>query len=229
MLKTPKKNQLSRDQPDHKITGILDTGFTSEEMRMLYSLKDPFHIQRFLYELPYHHANTAWSPRRVLREKTAHCLEGAIFAAAALRINGFPPLIIDFEATRDSDHVLAAYQIDGCWGAIAKSNFSGLRYREPVYKSLRELAMSYFDDYFNLLGERTLRRYSAPVNLKRFDRMNWMTTEKPIWSIAELLTKIHHYPLISKSQIEHLHRVDEHSLRAGLLGHSVKNPRLQSG
>jgi hypothetical protein len=197
-------------------------GFTPEELRNLRRLKDPYGIQRFLYDLPYHLADTAWSPRRILREKTAHCLEGAIFAAAALRANGYPPLIIDFEAKRDTDHVLAVYQIDGCWGAIAKSNFTGLRYREPVYRSLRELALSYFEDYFNMLGERTLRRYSTQVNLKSFDHLDWMTTEKPVWFIAEYLAKIHHFPLISTSQIKRLHRVDERSLRAGLLGHSVK-------
>ncbi len=197
--------------------------FTQEELRSLRRLKDPHGIQRFLYDLPYHHADTAWSPRRVLREKTAHCLEGAIFAAAALRANGYPPLIIDFEAKRDTDHVLAVYQVDGCWGAIAKSNFTGLRYREPVYRSLRELAISYFEDYFNLLGERTLRRYSAQVNLKRFDHLDWMTTSKPVWFIAEYLTKIHHFPLISRTQINRLHRVDQHSFRAGLLGHSEKS------
>ncbi|MDA4130957.1 MAG: hypothetical protein OK457_09320 [Thaumarchaeota archaeon] len=196
--------------------------FTPSEMRALRRLKDPYSIQRFLCDLPYHLTDTAWSPRRVLREKTAHCFEGAIFAAAALRVNGFPPLILDFEAQQDADHVLAVYQTDGYWGAIAKSNFTGLRYREPVYRSLRELALSYFEDYFNLRGERTLRRYSAQVNLKRFDHLDWMTTEKPIWFIAEHLTKIHHFPLISKFQANHLHRVDERSLRAGLLGHSVK-------
>ena len=197
-------------------------GFTSQELGILRRLKDPYLIQRFLYDLPYHHAATAWSLRRVLREQTAHCFEGAIFAAAALRANGYPPLIMDFEATRDTDHVLAIYQLDGCWGAIAKSNFSGLRYREPVYRSLRELAMSYFEDYFNLLGERSLRRYSAQVNLKRFDHFNWMTTEKPIWFIAEYLTKIHHFPLLTNAQIKRLHRVDEHSLKAGLVGRSEK-------
>ncbi|MGI0080389.1 MAG: hypothetical protein ACRECH_12285 [Nitrososphaerales archaeon] len=196
--------------------------FTPEELRSLRSLKDPYGIQRFLTDLPYHLAETAWSPRRVLREKTAHCLEGAIFAAAALQANGYSPLIIDFEAKRDTDHVLAVYQIDGCWGAIAKSNFAGLRYREPVYRSVRELALSYFEEYFNLLGERTLRRYSFPVNLKRFDNLNWMTTEKPIWFIPEYLTKIRHFPLITISQIRRLHRVDDRSLRAGLVGHSLK-------
>jgi hypothetical protein len=199
--------------------------FAPEEHRRLRALKDPFGIQRFLYDLPYHLADTAWSPRRVLQEKTAHCLEGAIFAAAALRVNGYAPLILDFEATRDTDHVLAVYQINGSWGAIAKSNFTGLRYREPVYRSLRELAMSYFEDYFNLLGERTLRRYSAPINLQRFDKLNWMTTEKPVWFIPEYLTKVHHYPLITVSQIQRLHRVDQHSLRAGLLGHASKVTR----
>jgi hypothetical protein len=197
-------------------------GFTPEELRSLHRLKDPHGIQRFLYDLPYNHRDTAWSPRRVLREKTAHCFEGAIFAAAALQVNGYPPLIIDLEAKRDTDHVLAVYQMNGHWGAIAKSNFSGLRYREPVYRSLRELALSYFEDYFNLLGERTLRRYSGQVNLKRFDDLNWMTTEKPIWFIADYLTKIHHYPLISRAQVKHLHRVDESSLRAGLTGYSEK-------
>ena len=197
--------------------------FTQKELRSLRRLKDPYGIQRFLYDLPYHHADTAWSPRLVLREKTAHCLEGAIFAAAALRVNGYPPFIIDFEAKRDTDHVLAVYQVDGYWGAIAKSNFTGLRYREPVYRSLRELAMSYFEDYFNLLGERTLRRYSAQVNLKRFDHVDWMTTDKPLWFVAEYLTKIRHLPLVSETQIKRLHRVDEHSLRAGLLVHSAKS------
>src|SRR5467141_3058989 len=143
------------------MTDPLDT-FTPSELRKLRRMKGPHGIQKFLDDAPYHLADTAWSPRRVLAEKTAHCLEGAIFAAAALRANGYPPLIIDFEARRDTDHVLAVYQNDGYWGAIAKSNFTGLRYREPVYRSLRELAISYFEDYFNLLGERTLRKYSAP-------------------------------------------------------------------
>ena len=101
------------------------------------------------------------SPR--LREQTAHCLEGAIFAAVALRALGFPPLLLDLEAVQDTDHVLAVFRIDRRWGAIAKSNFTGLRYREPVYRDLRELVMSYFDGYMNLRGERTLRAYSPPV------------------------------------------------------------------
>jgi hypothetical protein len=128
--------------------------------------------------VPYHHARTVWSPRRVLRERTAHCLEAAIFAAVALRALGFPPLLLDLEAVQDTDHVLAVFRIRRRWGAIAKSNFSSLRYRDPVYRTLRELVMSYFDGYINLRGERTLRAYSRPVRLSRFDRIrpDWMVS-----------------------------------------------------
>jgi len=172
--------------------------------------------------MPYHLADTAWSPRRALREQTAHCFEGAIFAAAALRVNGYPPLIFDLEAERDTDHVVAIYCVDGHWGAIAKSNFTGCRYREPVYRSLRELALSYFEVYFNLRRERSLRTYSRPVDLTRFDHLDWMTTDKPIWFIARYLFEIQHYPLITRSQAQGLHRLDDRSFRAGCLGRAEK-------
>ncbi len=196
-------------------------GLAAGELRRLRALRTPALIQRFLDALPYHHATTAWSPRRVLREGTAHCLEGAIFGAAALRVIGFPPLLLDFEAVRDTDHVLAIYRYDGHWGAIAKSNFAGLRYREPVYRSLRELAMSYFDQYYNLLGERTLRAFSRPVNLCRFDRLHWMTTEENVWFIPEYLCHIRHTPVLTRYQERRLTRLDKRSHAAGLVGHSV--------
>src|SRR5258708_7075781 len=120
------------------------SGFMPAELRRLRSLKDPHGIQRLLDNQPYHLADTAWSPRHVLRENTSHCFEGALFAAAALRVNGYPPLVIDLEAEHDTDHVVAVYKHRGHWGAISKSNYSGLRFREPVYRSLRELAMTYF-------------------------------------------------------------------------------------
>ena len=132
--------------------------------------------------------------------KSSHCLEGAIFAAAALRANGYPPLLLDFEAEHDTDHVIAIYRQDGCWGAVAKSNYTGCRWREPVYRTLRELALSYFNAYFNLRRERTLRRYSVPVNLKRFDSQNWMTTDKPVWFIVYHLFDIKHYSLLDQGQ-----------------------------
>jgi hypothetical protein len=189
--------------------------FTPKELRKLRSLKDPHGIQKFLDCMPYHLADTAWSPRMVLRENTSHCFEGAMFAAAALRVNGFPPLVFDLEAEHDTDHVVAIYRMKGHWGAIAKSNFTGCRYREPVYRSLRELAMSYFEVYFNLRGDRSLRTFSRPVNLARFDHLDWMTTEKPLWFISDYLFTIFHYKLLKPGMAQRLHRLDSRSFRAG--------------
>jgi hypothetical protein len=194
-------------------------GLAPRELRRLRALRAPVLIQRLIDSLPYHHGNTAWSPRRVLREGTAHCLEGAILAAAALRVNGFAPLLWDLEAVRDVDHVLAVYRLDGHWGAIGKSNYAGLRFREPVYRSLRELAMSYFDQYYNLRGERTLRAYSRPVNLRRFDCLHWMTSEEDVWFIPEHLCHVAHVPLLTAKQERALSRLDARSHAAGLVGH----------
>lgn len=196
--------------------------FTSAELRKLRSLKDPHGIQRLLDDMPYHLADTAWSPRRVLRENTSHCFEGALFAAAALRVNGYPPLILDLEADHDTDHVIAIYRIGGNWGAVAKSNYTGCRYREPVYRSLRELALSYFDVYFNLRRERTLRTFSRPVNMTRFDPRGWLTTEEDLWYVAEYLFTIRHHRLVTPAMIKKLHRLDDRSFRAGCLGRAEK-------
>ena len=197
-------------------------GFTPAELRKLRSLKTPHGIQRYLDDMPYHLAGTAWSPRRVLRENTSHCFEGAVFAAAALRVNGFPPLLLDLEAEHDTDHVLALYRVNGHWGVVAKSNFAGCRYREPVYRSLRELAMSFFNLYFNLRRERTLRTFSRPVNLARFDRQHWMTTDEPVWFIANYLCDIFHYKLLRPSMIQGLQRIDERLFKAECWGRATR-------
>jgi hypothetical protein len=208
------KNKAKRDSSPR--------GFTSSELRQLRALKTPAGVQRFLDDLPYHLANTSCSPRLVLRERTAHCLEGAIFAAAALRVLGFPPLLWDLEADNDTDHVLAVFRVRGCWGAVAKSNFAGCRYREPVYRTLRELAMSYFNIYFNLRGERTLRRYSQPVDLSRFDDRAWMTSERPVWFIAEYLCEIPHRALLTAKQVRQLTRLDARTRAGEMVGHKKK-------
>jgi len=191
-------------------------------LRKFRALKTPAGVQGFLDGLPYNLSYTARSPKSVLHECTASCLEGGVFAAAALRILGFPPLIFDLEAEQDTDHVVAIFKRCGHWGAVAKSNFAGCRYREPVYRSLRELAMSYFNTYFNLRFERTLRRYSRPVNLARFDRFNWMTTEKPVWFIAEHLCEIPHISLLTPSMKRNLTRLDPRSVRGEMIGHRKK-------
>ena len=199
-------------------------GFTRQEVRRLRALRSPVGIQRALDKMPYHLAKTAWSPRRVLREGTAHCLEGAIFAAVALRVLGFPPLLLDLEAVQDTDHVIAVYRFNGHWGAIAKSNFSGLRFRAPVYRSLRELTMSYFEDYINLRGDRTLRAFSRPVNLARFDRLHpgWMTAEVDLWWIPEYLVSIPHTHLLASGMEQSLSRADRRALEAGLVGYRAR-------
>jgi hypothetical protein len=197
-------------------------GFTPSELRQLRALKTPAGIQKFLDDLPYNLSYTARSPKKVLHDRIASCLEGGIFGAAALRVLGFPPLIFDLEAEQDTDHVVAIFKVRGYWGAVAKSNFTGCRYREPVYRSLRELAMSYFNIYFNLRGERTLRRYSRPMNLARFDQLNWMTTEKPIWFIAEYLCEIAHISLLTSAMAKNLTRVDQRTLGGEMLGHRKK-------
>jgi hypothetical protein len=196
-------------------------GFSPRELRALRSLRTPHGVQRALDAMPYHLASTAWSPRRVLQAGTAHCLEGAVFAAAALRVLGFPPLLLDLEAVQDTDHVLALYRERGHWGAIAKSNFAGLRHRAPVYRTVRELVMSYFEGYVNLRGDRTLRAYSRPVNLARFDGSHpgWMTTDGDLWWIAEHLVGVAHVRLLAPGVVRRLRRVDRRSLDAALVGY----------
>ena len=127
-------------------------GLSAADLRTLRALKTPERIQRFIDALAYQYADTAWSPSRVLRERKGHCLEGALVAAAALRVHGHPPLLMDLESVHDDDHVVALFRARGLWGGIAKSNFAGLRFRPPVYRSLRELALSYFAHYYNLLA-----------------------------------------------------------------------------
>ena len=193
-------------------------GFSAGDLRVLRGLKTPVRIQKFIDGLEYQYGDTAWSPQRVLRERKGHCMEGALLAAAALRVNGRPPLVMDLEAVHDDDHVVAVYREGGLWGGIAKSNFAGLRFRAPVYRTLRELALSYFEHYYNLRGERTLRSYSVAVNLKRLDGKHWMTSEEDVWCVPELLIEARHYPLFPDKVARALPRVDRRSFEAGMHG-----------
>jgi len=193
-------------------------GLSPENFRALLALKTPARIQKFIDALPYQYANTALSPQSALRERKGHCLEGALLAAAALRLNGHPPLLMDLEAVHDDDHVLAIYREGGLWGSIAKSNFAGLRFRAPVYRTLRELALSYFEHYYNLRGERTLRSYSVPVDLTRLDSQHWMTSEEDVWCVPEYLIAARHYPLFPDKVARALPRLDRRSFEAGMHG-----------
>jgi hypothetical protein len=194
-------------------------GLTPREAQTLRRLTPAWRLQRFLDDLDYDVAGAGCrSPRRVLRERTVQCMDGALFAAAALRLQGHPALILDLEAVNDDDHVLAVFRADGGWGALARSNYSGLRYREPIHRTLRELVLSYFESYFNLRHQKTLRRYSAPVDLARFDHRGWMTSEEDLWFIADYLVGIRHYRILTPAQEQRLGTVDRRMFAAGKVG-----------
>jgi len=193
-----------------------------QELAFLRKLRGPEGIQRFLdEEISYNiekDGETVLSPRRVLHDRLAHCMEAALFGAAALEVLGYPPLLVDLEAERDDDHVLAVFRRHGCWGAVAKSNYAGLRFREPVYRTLRELAISYFEHYYNLQGEKSLRGYSRPVNLNRFNAIFWRTAPKDLWAIPQYLATVSHTPLLTRQARSSLSRMDRRLFEAGLHG-----------
>ena len=195
---------------------------TRAERALFRRLNSPAKIQRFLdRDIAYDKepdGPRCRSPRVTLRDGVGHCMSGALVGAAALSMLGHPPLLLDLEAVRDDDHVLAIFRERGHWGAVAKSNYAGLRFREPVYRSLRELVMSYFEHYYNLRGEKTLRRYSRPVNLARFNRIRWITSEEDVWAIPEYLTTISHTPLLTPSMTARLNRMDARLFAAGKVG-----------
>ncbi|MEK7546513.1 MAG: hypothetical protein AAB554_05630 [Patescibacteria group bacterium] len=193
---------------------------TRDERKILRALDAPWKIQDFLNATPTNHepdGDTCLSPRRVLRERRAHCMEGAMLAALALRFHGEPPLVVDMMgAPDDCAHVVAVFKRRGHWGAISKTNHSVLRYREPIYRTMRELMMSYFHEYSSqATGKKTLRSYSAPVDLSRFDKLGWMTSEDDVWEIPEYLADVRHAPLITRAQIASLRKADPMELRVG--------------
>ncbi|HMV82435.1 MAG TPA: hypothetical protein PLD20_08845 [Blastocatellia bacterium] len=199
-----------------------DYGLEKSELAAFRKLSSPEKIQRFLdEEVAYNKetgGETCRSPRRVLRDRLAHCAEGAYFAAAALRLQGHPPLIVDLMAVRDDDHLLAVFKQEGHWGAIGKSNYSGLRFREPVYRTIRELVMSYYAHYYNLKGELTLREFSRPVSLTRFDRINWMTTQEDLWEIGDYFYTVPHSRVLTPVVERRRRMLDRRLFEAGLVG-----------
>lgn len=194
-------------------------GFDQKEMSILKKLNTPAKIQDFVNRLKMNaekYGDTCRSPRLVLRKKEAHCVEGAVLAAAALRIHGHKPLVLDLTSNKkDFDHVIAVFKQNNFWGAISKTNHAVLRYREPVYKTVRELVMSYFHEYTTNKGEKTLRSYSMPVDLSRFDKLGWATSEKDVWYIPEYLLEAKHFPILNRSQISSLRKADTIEIKTG--------------
>jgi hypothetical protein len=182
-------------------------GLTPTEFRTLERLRTPEKIQAFLDTMPVnfeHRGDTCLSVREVLRRQHAHCIEGAMLAACALWIHGEPPLLLDLKAERDYDHVVALFRRNGCWGAISKTNPPVLRWRDPVYRSLRELAMSYLHEYANRRFQKTLRSYAGPFDLRRVAPSLWVTNGKQCWDIPNHLEDLRHVPLMTRAQARRL-------------------------
>lgn len=186
-------------------------------------------IQNFLDTLPINlekGGRTCRSPLSVLEKKEAHCLEGAMFAAACLWFHGEEPLLLDLRSVyRDDDHVIALFREGGRWGAISKTNHAVLRYREPVYKNIRELAMSYFHEYFMDNGAKTLRTHSAPFSLLRYDS-SWLTDKKNLHYVSRDLDDSPHLELIPGKAVRRLRRADKIEIEAGKIVEWKKNRRL---
>ena len=206
-----------------------DLGLTPREFAILKRLSTPAKIQAFLNTIPINHeigGETVLSVREVLRQRRAHCIEGAMLAAAALWANGDPPLVMHLDCdTSDYPHVIALFRRGGAWGAISKTNGTPLRYRDPIYRSLRELALSYFHEYSNKRGHKTLRSYSMSFDLRRIEAAEWVTSSKSCWKTHDRITELRHFPLITTRQERLLTRRDPFERKAGKI---VEYPRPPS-
>lgn len=193
--------------------------YSREEIKIFKRLDTPAKIQDFLNGFKFNfetQGDTCQSPRRVLKSGKAHCMEGALFAAAALEYHGNKPLVMDLKAaSHDFDHVVALYEKDGYWGALSKTNHAVLRYREPIYKTLRELALSYFHEYFDDKGRKNLRKFSAPLNLNQFNYLEWRTAAGDLFKIPSVLDDIKHTSLLNPAQVRNLRKADTVEVLAG--------------
>ncbi len=194
--------------------------WTKEELQIIKKFSSPIKIQQFLDSIPYSTESCYRSPRSVLRDRKAHCFDGAVFAAAMVERIGFQPLIVDMQAVRDDDHVIAIFKKNGRVGSIAKSNFVGLRFREPVYRDARELVMSYFEPFYNMNKEHSLRQFSVPLNLKKYK--NFQFDDNVMEAIGLKLSYIPVIKLMTPAMIRSLNPIDERAFKAGMLGTDMK-------
>ncbi len=201
---------------------MIRADWSADELAVFARLRTPEEIQAHLDALPYNDEITCRSPRRVLRDGKAHCMEGALFAAAALERLGQPPVLVDMRAERDDDHIVALFRRGARLGALAKSNYTGLRYRSPVYRSLRELVMSYFEDYFNPSGELTLRGYTRPLDLRRERFGQWRTRLDDLDDIGEHMDTLPVTWVVTPEEAAALRPVPPALMEAGLLGANPK-------
>ncbi|MDQ3245154.1 MAG: hypothetical protein M3P22_02320, partial [bacterium] len=194
--------------------------FTKKEILLIQKLNTPAKIQDFINSIPFNfekNGETIMSPIRAMHANKMHCMEGALFSAYILSIHGYKPLILHLKSTReDFDHIITLFQIDGFWGALSKTNHAALRYREPVYKNVRELVLSYFHEYFlNNTGQKTLRSYSRPLDLNIFKNKKWWLAEEDLWYIDEKLDKIKHYDIAPQKSFKNLRKADNIERKMG--------------
>ena len=203
-----------------------DLGLTPRQFAILRRLRTPEQVQLFINAIPANHeigGETSLAVRDVLRQRRAHCIEGALVAACALWIHGEPPLISHLDCDpRDYPHVITLFRRGSLWGAISKHNGPQLRYRDPVYRSLRELIMSYFHEYFDRRGYKTLRSYSRPLDLRRVDPSLWVTSERGCWDLHDILDALQHYALLPARRTRLLSRRDPFERRVARI---VEYPR----
>ena len=192
--------------------------FTKQELALMRKLNTPALVQDFLNSLNFNFeekGETLRSPLWALRAREAHCFEGALLGAHILSLHGFTPYILHLKATKhDFDHVIVPFKVLGFWGALSKTNHAVLRFREPIYKDIHELAMSYFHEYFLDNGEKTLRSYSKLLNLNTFE-LGWEVSGENLWGIDEELDRIKHYDIINQLQIKKLRKADKVEIKAG--------------
>jgi hypothetical protein len=215
-----------RELASRRVARRDDLGLTLREFAILKRLDTPEKIQAFLNAIPCNHeigGETVLCVREVLRQRRAHCIEGAMVAAAAMWVNGMRPLLLHLDCDiSDYPHVIAVFRRHGAWGAISKTNGAPLRYRDPIYRSLRELALSYFHEYFNRRGHKTLRSYSVAFDMRRMDPGDWVTAKKHCWQAHDRLVALRHFPLISRRQERLLAKLDPFARRASRI---VQYPR----
>ncbi len=197
---------------------ILEKILNKAELKVVKRLDTPMKIQKFLDTLPINWeigAETYMSPRRVMQGRTAHCIEGAMFAGICLWYHGQKPLLLDLKSFNGDDHVVALYKINNHWGAISKTNHATLRFRDPVYKTLREIAVSFFHEYFDVkTGKKILESYSEPFDLSKIGT-NWITAEHELFEVAELLDESPHNKYVPLRQYKHIRKADKTELIAG--------------
>jgi hypothetical protein len=198
---------------------LFESQLAPAELDLLNSLDSPIKIQAFLNTVSYSLDHFYRCPLRVLQERIGHCFDGALFAAAALRRIGYPPLILEIiPNAHDDDHLLAVFKFRGHWGAVAQSNFANLRYRDPVYRSLRELVMSYFSYYFNAEGEMTMLGYRTPINFSVYDKLEWMTSDANLDFVADDMDRYKIHRVVTDEMLPLLAPADERILKSAFVG-----------